>query len=589
MKRVLLSILALDLCAGALAIPAKQGTISYTQPDGTVISLKIVGDEHGHLMYSSSGFLVVDSDGLLEYAEFDEKGFPVASGVPVGAEDNEGSLPARLQSKEMIDRWNIKLSHNRSERLERLVRNSSNFAMTRGKEDDYLVDSGRLVPLNFGRCDASFPVVGDQKGIVILVEYEDVAFEYGDLNYFCRMLNQEGFSDYGSLGSVRDWFIKNSAGRFRPEFDVYGPVKLHEKRVYYGGNDKYGNDLHPEEMAIHACQILDENVDFSQYDRDGDGIIDNIFIFYAGNGEHDSGLADAVWPHSWNIVSGGSAQPEEGYVFDGVKLDHYACSCELPNRYNRPDGIGTFVHEFSHVMGLPDLYNTANVSDYTPGEWSVMDQGSYNNFGLTPPNYSSYEKCALGWLEFLPLREGRIELPDFSSTDIAYALPTENENEFFFFENRQPYGNDEFLPGHGMLVWHVDYKKSEWFYNSVNNLSSHQCVDLIEADNIMNKAIRTDADPFPGSKGVNALGFDTEPKLSSWGNLRLAYDLEGIVESEDGIVSFNAVAYDANRVNGIQGKNVTDGVYYDLTGRPVFNPGKGIYIRDGRKILIYGN
>ncbi|MDE5998039.1 MAG: M6 family metalloprotease domain-containing protein [Muribaculaceae bacterium] len=579
MKRILFSILASGMCVGAMAIPAKPGFVAYTQPDGSVINIRILGDEHGHMMYSESGKLLTEAeDGFLEYASFDSKGFPTASGIKVSSV-NESKSTLQIQSQGEMDNWTEMLNSNKYKRLEKMYSKSSLLKVDTRSEDSETED--RLVPYNFGRCNVTFPVLGEQKGLVILVSYQDIDFQYGDYDYFSRMLNEEGFSDYGSLGSARDWFIYNSNGQFMPDFDVYGPVVLPNNREYYGGNDAYGNDKRPEEMAIDACRLLDDEVDFSIYDRDGDGIIDNVFIFYAGKGEHDSGVKNAVWPHSWDISLG---QPDVEYIYDGVKLDHYACTCEYPSGYKRPDGIGTFVHEFSHVMGLPDLYVTTYTGGFTPGEWSVMDKGPYNNDRLTPPNYSSYEKCALGWFDFLPLEEGRTELPDFATTNVAYALPTDSKNEFYFFENRQQIGNDEFLPGHGMLVWHVDYKADIWQLNIVNNIKSHQYVDLIEADNVKSESTRA-ADTFPGPKGITSFGFDTKPQLASWSKQRLAYDLEDITESDDGLIIFNAVESSENAVGSIiadEGQQI----YYDLTGRRVANPGKGIYILNGKKVIL---
>ena len=159
----------------------------------------------------------------------------------------------------------------------------------------------------------------------------------------------------------------------------------------------YGNDQRPEEMIIEACQMLDDTVDFSEYDRDGDGYIDNVFVFYAGRGEASGGASDTVWPHSWDITAATSVP----YVFDGVRLDRYGCSNEW--EVDRPDGVGTFVHEFSHVMGLPDLYATKYTGAFTPGAWSAMDYGPYNNDGCTPPLYSAFERYSLGWIEPLPI------------------------------------------------------------------------------------------------------------------------------------------------------------------------------------------
>lgn len=578
MKRIILSILASGLWAGAMAIPAKPGLIAYTQPDGSVINFRIIGDEHGHMIYSESGLLLVDNLGTLEYAAFDANGFPKASGIIASEEGERRARALRIQSDAQIERWAEQLNTVKTERLAmRTLSDLTQEIGTRAVEDG---DDGRLVPLNFARCMSTFPTVGEQKALVILVEYADMGFQYGDYDYFHRMLNEEGFSDYGSLGSVRDWFIENSEGKFLPEFDVVGPVKLPKERAFYGENDMHGNDAHPYDMVIDACNLLDKDVDFSQYDRDGDGKIDNVFLFYAGNGEHDSEEVEAVWPHSWDLSV---AIPNEKYIFDGVKLDHYACTCEYPNGYERPDGIGTFVHEFSHVMGLPDLYVTTNSSGFTPGEWSVMDQGPYNNDRLTPPNYSSYEKCALGWIEMQPFKAGLMEIPDLTDSNVAYALPTDKETEFYFFENRQQHGNDKFLPGHGMLVWHIDYKPSIWALNAVNNTAMHQYVDLIEADNVRSTATRA-ADSFPGRKNITSFGFDTKPQLASWSKQRLAFDLTDIAESDEGLISFNAVPYDENAVGEIEAIE-EDGVYYDLMGRRVSNPGKGIYILNGKKIL----
>lgn len=550
-RKIILTLYTAFIAAVSFAIPAKRGFIDYTQPDGSCIKIRIVGDEHGHLVLSEDGTLLMEKEGWLQPANTDKEVY--------------------IENLKAIR--NARISQRRQESLQ--TRSEGN--------DGSPEDDGRLVPLNFGRCDVSFPTTGKQKGLVILVEYQDVKFTIGDFDYFNRMLNEEGFSDFGSLGSARDWFIENSSGQFLPGFDVYGPVELPNERSYYGKNDASGNDKNPQMMAVHACELLDDEVDFSQYDRDGDGYIDNVFIFYAGIGEHDSKLSDAVWPHAWGIY-------DDQYKFDGVTLRDYACTCEYPNKSSRPDGIGTFVHEFSHILGLPDLYPTDDSNCFTPGEWDVLDYGPYNNDGLTPPNYSSFEKCALGWIEFLPIQEGLNELPDFSETNIAYALPTERKNEFFFFENRQQRGNDTFIPGHGMLVWHVDYDWSNWFDNTVNNKRDHQRVDIVEADNIKN-ARTMSGDSFPGTANVTSIGFNTAPQLASWNKKPLSFELSDISESDEGIISFNATANDENGDNAVETID-NEGVpaqYYDLMGRKVAKPGKGIYILNGKKTILSGN
>ncbi len=588
--------LGAGVCATAMAIPAKPGFVTFIQPDGTEVEIRMVGDEHGHITYSEDGLVLVNVGNHLEYARFDAAGVPQPSGMLVGRNKLDAALAGRLQTSDQIERWAGKMTTARNSRLasansgaeERSASGLTGYARAvRAAEDQTDAGEGgeeRVVPLNFGRCESSFPVKGEQKGLVILVEYEDLEFKYGDYDYFYRMLNEEGFSDHGSLGSVRDWFVQNSGGQFVPDFDVYGPVKLPKKRSYYGGNDIYGNDKNPHMMVIHACDSLDKDVDFTQYDRDGDGKIDNVFIFYAGKGEHDSNVANAVWPHSWDVSI---ANPDSTYMYDGVVLDHYACTCEYPSGYKRPDGIGTFVHEFSHVMGLPDLYVTTYTGGFTPGPWSVLDSGPYNNDRLTPPNYSSFEKCALGWVDMQPMEEGTLELTDFSDSNFAYVLPTDRKEEFYFFENRQQTGNDQFLPYHGMLVWRVDYKKSVWDNNTVNNSSSHQRVDLIEADNKKTESTR-DGDSFPGVAGITELTFETKPRLASWNNKALAFDIKNIEETADGLIRFDAVkrAEDIpDSVGEIDTEEAPD-VYFDLMGRRVVNPSAGIYVAGGRKVVV---
>ena len=161
---------------------------------------------------------------------------------------------------------------------------------------------------------------------VVLVEYQDVKFNLSDpKDYFTRLLNEEGFSDYYATGSARDWFINSSNGMFKPEFEIMGPVTLQKNQEYYGGNDAYGQDNAPQRMVIEACRQLNTTVDFSRFDRDGDGYIDNVFVVYAGRGEASGGSSDCVWPHAWTL---NAAEPGSIYTFDNVRLNRYACCNE---------------------------------------------------------------------------------------------------------------------------------------------------------------------------------------------------------------------------------------------------------------------
>lgn len=536
----------LTVCTAALAVPAKPGLKTVRQPDGTELRVRLVGDEHSHYYVSEDGYPLVKRNGAYYYGMADADGNVVGSQFMAQAvasrSDAAQKFLSGIDKETVLKAAGIRAASLRKARLAKL-----SAAKTARK-----AAPGAPQRTKIGLFDDSFPVTGEQKAIVILVEYQDVKFKLDDpYNYFSRMINEDGFSDYGGTGCAAEYFRESSNGQFRPEFDVYGPITLANNMRYYGGNDYSGNDRRPYEMVIEACQQLDPTVDFSQYDRNGDGFIDNVFVFYAGEGEATSYDEDTVWPHSWNI-SYGTAIP---YFFDGVRLDRYACSNEWVD--NRPDGVGTFVHEFSHVMGLPDLYDTdySTPSPFTPGRWSVLDAGPYNNDGCTPPLYSIYERYSLGWIEPTVLGEpADISLESIGS-NVGCIIPTDDVNEFYLLENRQQTGWDAYIPGHGMLVWHVDFDERTWQQNTVNNNASHQCVDLVEADNTRSELSRA-GDAFPGTGRKNSFSSITTPALQTWSGTKIDCPITDITES-NGKISFKVSGGGAN--SGISSAIAADG------------------------------
>ncbi len=512
-RNILLPAIALATAMTVFAIPAKRTPFTVTQPDGTELTVRLVGDEHFHYYLTEDDLVLVNVDDTYYYGKAD---MLTKSIVSTGVVAHETAL--RDASEHTV-----------------LQNASRNLVM----ESLQSIDGDALSSKGTRRAAAgpglfpgtAFPSIGEQKAIVILVEYTDVKFTIDNpLDYFNRMVNEEGFSDYGGTGSARDYFIENSSGQFRPQFDVFGPVTLAHEMKYYGANNYSGEDSRPEYMIIEACQQLDDEIDFTQYDRDGDGFIDNVFVFYAGRGENSGGSANSVWPHSYDIVYATSTP----YIFDGVRLNRYACTNETDGK--RPDGVGTFIHEFSHVMGLPDLYTTTYTSAFTPGQWSALDYGPYNNDGCTPPYYSVFERYALGWIEPKVLDGSEIVSLNPITSNEACIIKTNNDNEFFLFENRQQKGWDTYIPGHGMLVWHIDYNSRIWENNSVNNSASHQYVDLEEADNILTEHSRA-GDSFPGTAGVTSFTDDTKPSMKTWRGAALNLPITDITEN-NGVISF---------------------------------------------------
>ncbi|MDE7159851.1 MAG: M6 family metalloprotease domain-containing protein [Muribaculaceae bacterium] len=525
MKKTILGIAALGMAATAWAAPARPGLFTYTQPDGTRITISMTGDEYGHRIFAADGTELAD-DGtgrLVPLAQVDLK----REGTP------------------------------------RLKRKAAPSVMTVSADG---------TSFNPGICPASFPAKGEGRALVVLVEYKDVKFDCEDPHdYFSRMLNEEGFKDYGATGSVRDFFIENSMGQFKPQFDVFGPLTLEYNRIHYGKNTAWGDDAAPEEMAIEACRQLDDIIDFNDYDQDGDGFIDNIFVFYAAKGENSGGSAGTVWPHSADI----SDLRDDIFEFDGVRLNHYACSNETMETYSgeRPDGIGTFIHEFSHVLGLPDLYSTVYNNAFTPGEWSTLDTGPYNNEGRTPPYYSAYERFALGWLQPEHLSAGTHTLEAVNESNHAYFVPTDSPDEYFLLECRVRKGYDRYIPGEGMLVWHVDYDETAWYENTVNNERNHQRVDLVEADNRQTGATRP-GDAFPGTSGIRSFAQTTLPAFESWQGKWVGFELSDI--SFNGRTVTFTVTGEGSGINGVTGESdwqVSDGMLTAVAPVSVYNLG----------------
>lgn len=516
-KLFLSGVAMLATAGSAFAIPAKPEWRTVKQPDGSEIVVRTFGDEKFHYTLTSDNHLVVAGrDGFFRYATVNDRGEMVSTDfVASKAEKLSAEASAFLSEQSPV-----------SEMIINAVQNRSQSNMFR---------SPSRVPSNM-QTD-NFPVTGEQPVLVVLVEYKDVKFNIPNpQDYFHRLLNEEGFSDDGGTGSARDYFLESSSGQFSPRFDVYRPITLANNMEYYGGNNYYGNDNHPEEMAIEACQALDDEVDFSQYDRDNDGYIDNVFVIYAGYGEADtSSMPNTVWPHAFWIYKGAGKR----VMLDGKLLDHYACSNEI-NADSKPGGISTVCHEFSHVMGLPDLYTTNDALYHTPLEWSILDAGCYNNDGRTPPAYSAFERMSLGWLKPVEITKAtEVMIPEISS-NVAFMIPTSNENEFFLFENRQKYGWDSYLPGHGMLIWRINYNKTIWESNSVNN-SQMQRVDLIEAGGAkssMGYPVSSSSDSWPGLQRRTSFTGTTSPAFKTSSGTVVDFPITSITET-NGIIKFS--------------------------------------------------
>lgn len=478
-----------------LAVTAYPGAVLYEHPDGSNLSIRLFGDEFVNYVTTEDGYLLIESAGFYEYATIAEGG-------------RLSSLHVKAHNP----------THRTQAECELLKQLPSDFI----SKIDF--ESHRLLKINnyFDDCDQHTSTTkglqGTHRVLVVLVDFPDKAFVTPNPSeQFSNLLNQKGYRDNGATGSAADYFEASTFGKFQPQFDVVGPYTLPQSAAYYGANVS-GSDGRPREMIADACLLADSDVDFTLYDADDNETVDNVFVYYAGYNEAEGGGANTIWPHRWNLA------PK--LYLDGVGIYSYACSSELRgNTGAELCGIGTFVHEFSHVLGLTDLYATNNATHHTLGTWDVMDRGVYNNMGLTPPTYSAYERFYLGYLTPQQLCRSQLSiLEPLITSNQAFLVAESRHNmkgsqpypkEFYLLENRQPVGWDSLaLPGHGLLITRVDFNAQRWNSNSVNTNPSAMGVDIIEADE---SAYNLAGDPFPGTNNVRSFDDfdDTDYELAA--------------------------------------------------------------------------
>lgn len=488
MKKTFIILTVIIIASSAWAIPAKPGIVRLTATDGSTIEAELVGDEFHHCFRSLDGYVVKQ------------------------AEEN-----CYLKTNEKFDAQAVAEKRQMAKARREIVR------MPKGTD---------MVTANFA-----------SKGLVILVGFSDKAFTHTN-EAFTNMLNQQGYNFEGATGSAKEYFNASSYGKYNPTFDVYGPYTLDNTMSYYGTNDHTGFDQRPDQMVVDAVAKLvaaeGQNV-LQDYDCDNDGNVDNVFVFYAGYAESSGASPNTIWPHRWiiypNSVTG-------TVTYGGKTIYDYACSSELADTYgSKLSGIGAFCHEFSHVLGLPDLYDTnGNYAWATPYDWDLMDNGCYNNNQKTPPTYSAQERFYLNWLTPTVLTDhGTYTLDNVNvENGEAYMITSSGQSDlnpanpspksYYLLENRQKSGWDAYLPGHGMLVWKINFSNYKWESNTVNNnRSSLGCMIVAAGGDIRDSYgyyISADSDPFPGTKRVR--------KFTAYTN----YALSDITES-NGQISFS--------------------------------------------------
>ncbi len=515
MKRQLTTILLTIIAVTAMAIPAKRGFWkTITLVDGTQVRAELRGDEHMHYMQDAQGNKYVKNQtGTYELGKVE-------------------ALQAKAQKRRAM------------------------------------VNKSRAKRAAVRKVGGRTTYTGAKKGLIILVEYADFSFERGhDAALYKRVANEENFTNAdGFVGSVADYFKAQSNGQFTLSFDVVGPVRLTKNLSYYGGNNSDGDDEHAADMIIEACQAADAQVNYADYDWDGDREVDQVFILYCGAGAANGGGEDTIWPHEWNLSSAAYYGDGDGPItLDGVKIDTYACSAELqPDDYDydmftgeitevyswKIDGIGTICHEFSHCLGYPDMYDTRpNGENYGMLNWDLMDYGAYNGDGFCPSGYTSFEKWWAGWIEPIELNEDAVDvtaMKALAENGDVYVIYNDSrrskgiEGEYYLLENRQKVGWDKELSAEGLLILHVDYNADVWESNAVNNTESQQRCTVFHASNSEEEG--PEGDPYPYEDN-NKLTNTSIPKASLYnanadGKKLMSKPVTNITQNNDGTISF---------------------------------------------------
>lgn len=454
---------------------------------------------------------------------------------------------------------------------------------------DYVLESAK-----------KFPTIGEIKAVVILAQFKDIKFSvsgdsirallskrYNADNYTEEVAFEEYSNVYGQRlslqctipGSARDYFRDQSFGQFVPSFEVIGPVTLSQNRSYYGANNNSGNDKNVPSMIREACQkAYESGTDFTNYDNDGDNVADIVYVVYAGCDEAQTGLTDAVWAQAYELST--------PLTLGDAKVSRYACSGELLVDLPIVAGIGTFVHEFSHILGLPDFYNTglkSNEEDFTMDIWSVMDYGNYNAEGFIPCAYTAFERYSLGWIPMHTL-----------DAPVTMSIGTTNEEHkgyrvfttevdttsFYILETIHQEGWNSWAAANGLLISKVEYDSRAWKNNEVNKhtLNSSQSQPH---DKHRHFVIPANNDYYWGTADLHLFGNEVyEFRINDYKYLT-------DIDTKTGKTSFKFHCISTStKMDEFKEQNSGISIYYDLLGRPVENPSRGIYIHNGKKVVI---
>jgi M6 family metalloprotease-like protein len=475
------------------SMPAYPYSVSFVQPDGSSLTIFLKGDEYLNWAKTTDDYTLLKNDmNGFEYAKTDAGGNLVLSGIL--AND-----PGKRANEEEAF-------------LQTITRNL-------GFSKDQMMNVKSKKNKSIKNINA-FPSTGTGNYLMILVNFNNTTTTYTQTN-FSNYMNQAGYNFQGATGSFKDYYLDNSFNQLTILTTVTAWVTVNHPHDYYGPSSQWPQLAYDAVVAAHTADPL---LDFSQFDNDGDGAVDGVAILHQGPGQEATGNSNDVWSHAGDI---------SGYLtYNGVDIGPYTMIPEVVGSYMSP--IGVICHEFAHNLGIPDLYDT-DYSSNGIGDWDVMAGGSWLNSGRTPSNHNAWSKYALGWITPVIINTANnYTLTNASENQDCYRIATPTNNEYFLLENRQHIGWDSYVPGHGMLILHIDGNliNSSIYNNTVNDNPLHQGIDIVEADNTLTTNNSGDGgDPFPGTSHKTVFTDGTTPNSHTWAGASINKPITNIAEN----------------------------------------------------------
>ena len=338
--------------------------------------------------------------------------------------------------------------------------------------------------------------------------------------------------DSSNPNSMTSYYAELSKGMLSVTGEVVGYVRAPKPYSFYTNSESGTGNNYPNNtpgLLVDALTEFCKTDNLKRFDTDNDGYVDGIFLIHAGGGAEAEGdplkRPHMIWSHKWTLPTPFSNQ--------GVKVFAYSTEPE--------DGrVGVFAHEFGHVLGLPDLYDTTYRTRGV-GDWCLMGGGSWGGNGNNPTRMSCWCLSKLGWIQPQVVKSPITAQIDTLANDsnACYRLwdGGKKESEYFLIENRQTVGQDSALSGAGLAIWHIDETQS----SNTNPLS--YWVGLVQADgkkDLENNRNSGEAgDLFPGSSNVTSIDDSSNPSTRSNGGTSTGVSITKIKNSANGIISIN--------------------------------------------------